>query len=306
MSLDKLVRFSWTDDSGNGLDGTIINNTQLQKIFDAVDGSIGQSVKVLGGAYTSIPTDDFLKVTGGSFIIYAYNPSGYDGRQLDIANVGTGTTTVAGIGGQSIGGDASWPLPPKTSLRLKSDGANWIITSLTANSVVRQELTLTSGSFRPWPSAPCGPHEDINAAPGYFTLGLPFAPSVDSYAYTQFTLPKALQKSVQMTMQIYFTGKTGGPDKGVFWTTAQMSTAHGESLAAAPKAAASVLANTTNDLCLSIAAETAIAGNWVRNNDLIRIYVGRLSGSQAGDAKAAHAYLIAMKLRVWMEAPHDE
>lgn len=35
-----MVRSSWTDDSGNGTSGTVINNSELQKIYDNIDAEV--------------------------------------------------------------------------------------------------------------------------------------------------------------------------------------------------------------------------------------------------------------------------
>ena len=313
MSLDKikLPRMEWTDDTGSGLDGTIINNTQLQKILDSVDEAIGQSVKVVNGTYTALLTDDLIKVTSGSFPVNVYSASGdgHDGRQLDIANTGTGTVAVTAAAGQQIGGYAVWQLPPKTSIRLKSDGANWVIMTLSSNTTFKQELTLLAGAFRPWPGAgAAGPHEDINVN-GYFTLGIPFAKAGVTYAYTQFTLPKAWQKGAQITMQVYFAVKTSEPagtvGQGVYWGCGLSGMGHGESLGQAAQVGAAVQGITTADGALSITGEAAIGGGWANVNDLIRFYVYRNCDTEL-DSKNAVAYLLAVKLRLWMESPNDE
>lgn len=316
MSLDKikLPRMEWIDDSGSGLDGTIINNTQLQKILDSVDEAIGQSVKVVNANYTALPTDDLIKITGGSFPLYVYSASGdgHDGRQLDIINNGTGTVAVTAPAGQTIAGYAIWQLPPRTSLRIKSDGANWIIATLSPNSVFRQELTLLAGAFRPWPgNAASGPHEDINVL-GYFTLGIPFAKAGAQYAYTQFTLPKAWRKDAQITMQVYFTVPNSEPKgtvgQGVYWGCGLAGMGHGESLGQSASTGGAVQGITTADGALSITGEAVIpvpANGWANTNDLIRFYIYRDTNSEL-DSKNATSYLLAVKLRLWMDAPHDE
>lgn len=63
MAVSTITRTHWTDDDGSGTTGTIINEAQLQAIYDAIDqlfagaGSyttfvIGGSLEVVGGAVT--------------------------------------------------------------------------------------------------------------------------------------------------------------------------------------------------------------------------------------------------------------
>jgi hypothetical protein len=59
MAASVSTRSSWTDDSGTGLTGTIINDAELQKIYDAIDLLLSGT-----GAYTTLSTGGKLRVEG--------------------------------------------------------------------------------------------------------------------------------------------------------------------------------------------------------------------------------------------------
>lgn len=126
MSKNAIDHVILTDDSGSGTDGTILNNSLFDQIQDAVDAAIGQVVQTKSGAYTVLVTDDVIKCTG-SFTLTLYTAVGNDGRALEIVNRGTGTITVDANGSQTIDGSLTRLVGAGTSLRIRSDGANWII-----------------------------------------------------------------------------------------------------------------------------------------------------------------------------------
>lgn len=140
MSSSLVTRFTWTNDSGGGLDGTVVNNAELQKIFDAIDGAIGLVVKVKTSAYTVLVTDDLVKVTSGTFTLDLYTAVGNDGRELAIVNAGTGLITLDPNGAQTIDGLTTLTLGQGQALVLRSDGANWVIVARKAPSPVAMAI----------------------------------------------------------------------------------------------------------------------------------------------------------------------
>jgi hypothetical protein len=127
MSTSVVTRFTWTDDSGAGLDGTILNNAQLQAIFDAIDDAIGPVIQIKTSAYTALVTDDVIKATAGTWPLSLFTAVGNDAKPLEIVNLGTGVITVDPNGSQTINGSSTYAVGPGTSLRIRSDGANWVI-----------------------------------------------------------------------------------------------------------------------------------------------------------------------------------
>jgi hypothetical protein len=190
MSVVLVPRFTWTDDSGFGLDGTILDNSQLQAIFDAVDAALEQVVQVKSATYTVLSTDDLVKVPSGTFTLTLYTAVGFDGKQVDIVNPGTGVVTIDPNGAQTIGGQATWALGSKQAIRIKSDGANWVIVSLSNCEVWTEELTLPISFFRPHPVGGCGALEDVLMSTGRYAAACPFdATSIES-AYCFYPLPR--------------------------------------------------------------------------------------------------------------------
>lgn len=57
MSASVSTRFTWTDDDGTGTTGTIVNNAELQKIFDAIDAMFAGS-----GSYATLELGGKLKI----------------------------------------------------------------------------------------------------------------------------------------------------------------------------------------------------------------------------------------------------
>lgn len=127
MSKILLTRFTWTDDSGGGTNGTVINNAELQKIFNEVDAAIGQVVKVKTAAYTALVTDDLIKATSGTWTLTLYTAVGNDGKALAVVNLGAGTVTLDGNAAETINGGTTFDLRSNESCVIQSDGANWVI-----------------------------------------------------------------------------------------------------------------------------------------------------------------------------------
>lgn len=146
MSKNVVTRFTWTDDSGGGLDGTIINNAQLQAILDAVDGAIGQVVQVKAVAYTALVTDDLIKCTG-TWTLDLFTAVGNDAKALEIKNSGTGVITMDAFGAQTIDGATTRTLSGGASIRIRSDGANWIVVSGSTPSILSDAIVVGRTRF---------------------------------------------------------------------------------------------------------------------------------------------------------------
>lgn len=67
MAASTITRTSWTDDDGTGTTGTIINNAQLQAIYDAIDqlfsGSGSYATVEFGG---NVQVDGYLVLKGSA------------------------------------------------------------------------------------------------------------------------------------------------------------------------------------------------------------------------------------------------
>lgn len=73
-----ITRVTWTDDSGTGTDGTVLNNAELQAIYDSLDTEITGQVPFPA---TQVPSTD--------------------ANTLDDYEEGSWTPTLGGTGGQS-------------------------------------------------------------------------------------------------------------------------------------------------------------------------------------------------------------
>ncbi len=129
MSKVLIDRFAWVDDSGSGNDGTIINNVQLQMVFDAIDAAITPIVQAKSGAYTVLDSDDLIKVLSGTWTLSLFTAVGHDGKVLTIVNTGTGTITIDPYGSETVNAQSTFKLSGKHALVITSDGANWLVRS---------------------------------------------------------------------------------------------------------------------------------------------------------------------------------
>lgn len=149
MSATVVNRSTWTDDSGTGLTGTIINNAQLQIIYDNVDllmaGSSPTTLEVGGGFkadqgilrsvvsktanYTILSTDGLVICTSGSFTVTLPTAVGIAGRAFTVKNTGSGTITMASTSSQTIdtASAGSTLILQNDSYTFESDGANWVV-----------------------------------------------------------------------------------------------------------------------------------------------------------------------------------
>ncbi len=123
--------------------GLLLYDSTLQRpaVYDA---TIWQSIAFLSDAsslpYRSVTTTDApttadgtLKLSGASFTITLYTAVGNSGKVLTLVHAGTSLTqvyTIATTSSQTVGGIASGSYVLRTNgetLRIASDGANWII-----------------------------------------------------------------------------------------------------------------------------------------------------------------------------------
>src|SRR5262245_46234340 len=97
MAPSKVPRSSWTDDDGTGTYGTIINNTELQKIYDGIDalhsGNAPYQILEIGGA---------VRASGG--FDGALNGAQITAGQIPLARLGVGTPNA----GMYLRGDGAW------------------------------------------------------------------------------------------------------------------------------------------------------------------------------------------------------
>lgn len=101
MAGSTLTRFTWTNDTGTPTtpvgDGTLINNAQLQAIFDAVDAVFSG-----GGAYATLTLGGLLKVEG--FGTHAVDATGATGQVFRVRNSSSAAGAYAAV---HVGNDTS-------------------------------------------------------------------------------------------------------------------------------------------------------------------------------------------------------
>jgi len=78
--------------------------------------------------YTALPTDATIECTSGTFTVTLYTAVGYKGRDLVIKkSSNAGVITVDGDGTETIDGNLTQNIIGKGTLKLRSNGTNWII-----------------------------------------------------------------------------------------------------------------------------------------------------------------------------------
>jgi hypothetical protein len=83
MSASVATRSTWVDDSGTGLTGTIINNSELQKIYDAIDLMFSGT-----GAYATVEFGGGVKIDGVADF------AGYKETLTNLGSVSGGTVAI--------------------------------------------------------------------------------------------------------------------------------------------------------------------------------------------------------------------
>lgn len=106
MAATTITRSTWTDDSGSGITGSIVDNAELQKVYDNIDAlfsgastfELGGAVKV-DGALTVIGTSTVAAVNAsGPFMTTGTNPGGWATAQRVVIDTATSTARVFSYG----------------------------------------------------------------------------------------------------------------------------------------------------------------------------------------------------------------
>lgn len=109
-----ITRFAWTDDSGTPAspvgDGTIINNAQLQAIFDAIDALFTLTTFTFGG-----------KIVSTAFGDHVFSASGTGQQSIQVRNTAAGTGNSARV---LVGNDTSSALLSLIALSSTFTGGN--------------------------------------------------------------------------------------------------------------------------------------------------------------------------------------
>lgn len=124
-------RTTWTDDDGSGTTGTIINNAELQAIYDAVDG-IESAVRTVGVNATVAITDRIIVCTAAlTLTLYAAaSRSGYPLRVVnntaasDVTVQRAGTDLIRAPGGSDV---TSVLVRPGQVLTIYCDGTRFFV-----------------------------------------------------------------------------------------------------------------------------------------------------------------------------------
>jgi hypothetical protein len=110
------------DSTGLGI-FTDVQNSRLH-----VNGSFAMAYRALTAARTLDISDHTINCTANTFNVTLPTAVGITGRQYVVKNTGAGTITVATTSTQTIDGAATVTLTTNQSVRVVSNGANWIIT----------------------------------------------------------------------------------------------------------------------------------------------------------------------------------
>ncbi|HYE86913.1 MAG TPA: hypothetical protein VEA16_11195, partial [Vicinamibacterales bacterium] len=223
----------------------------------------------------------------------------------EIVNVGTGDITVDPNSTQTIGGQATWRVGPNQVLRIRSDGANWIIILNSTCQVWTEEFTLPISFFRAHPSGGCGALEDVLLSAGRYAQGCPFDGSSIESAYCFYPLPRRWNLGT-FTFQPYGFNTAGGAG-AVVLQMAAVAAGDNES-----KDAAVGTFQTSTDTILAaknqaIGPESAaitIAGT-PAINDGVRFVLQR-DPTAGGDTYASNYYVECVKIRLSMIAFNDQ
>lgn len=106
--------------------------------FDDVNNIIIVSVPVLSPrkftkvseTYTVLPDeDDLIQCTSNTFTVTLPTAVGIEGTEFEVKNSGVGVITLDGDGSETIDGSLTKTLSFGDSIKVASDGANWIITT---------------------------------------------------------------------------------------------------------------------------------------------------------------------------------
>lgn len=306
MSLTVVDRFAWDDDTGAGLDGTLIDNDELQRIFDAIDEAIAPVIQIKTAAYTAVSTDDVIKATSGTWTLGLFTAVGNDGKPLEIANLGTGDITVDPHSTQTIGGASTWRLGPNQALRIRSDGANWVIVSLSPAALAKNEVWIPCAAMAPYNNGGaggCGFHE--NLLNGNWTLqGLPFDPTTDENANFSIRWPKAWNRGT-VTFQFYWLNRAGGSGS-VVWLAFGGSAGDGEATGSVGSSVTVTdAAQAANAMAISSVSSALTITGTPAVGDLCHFLVSRFA-TTGSDTYGSDAYLVGVVVSLSTDAPTDD
>src|SRR5690242_16352761 len=158
-----LTRFHWTNDTGTPAapvgNGTVINDAQLQAIFNAVDNLLAGSINI-GGVFSA-----------SGFGMHDFNANGVGSNIVRIKNGAAGTGNFeqlqldndAGVVGVLIGTSSTWSpaYPTSNSLSLSASAAGGLnlyalnasgeIKFFTASSTLSRAKVTATGTFMIYP-----------------------------------------------------------------------------------------------------------------------------------------------------------
>ena len=91
-----IPRSTWQDDSGSGVDGTILANSELQKIYDNIDAEVKSTnyPTVTTKSITDVVMASTIFHFGGSEATYRRNTALPTGSTLDLIAPGTGVWNI--------------------------------------------------------------------------------------------------------------------------------------------------------------------------------------------------------------------
>jgi hypothetical protein len=100
---------------------------QVSSAGFSMNGAVNYKVLARTTTYTITDTDYIINCTSGTFTVTLPTSVGRDGRTYVVKNTGSGVITVDGDGTETIDGATTFTLNQYASVKVVSDGANWII-----------------------------------------------------------------------------------------------------------------------------------------------------------------------------------
>ncbi len=304
MSKNLMDHVVLVDDSGLGLDGTIINNSLFDQVQDEIDEAIQQIVQTKSGSYTVLVTDDIVICTA-ALTLSLYAASTGSARPLRVVNTGSGAVVIDPDGSETIGGLSAWTLRPKQTAILRCDGSNWEIEALSNCRQWSEELAIPISYFRPHASGGCGALEDVLLSSGRYASACPFDGTSIESASCFLPLPRRWNLGT-FTFEPYGFNTAGGSG-AVVLQMAAVAAGDGET-----KDAAVGTFQTSTDTILTakfqavgpVSSAITIAGT-PAVADGIRFVLQR-DPTAGGDTYASDYYVETVKVRLTMLAFNDE
>ena len=90
------------------------------------NGGLKLSMRSIDSVYTVVSSDYFVEITANSFTVSMFAAAGNQGQVIEFKNNGGGTTTLAPVSGETIGGQATFTLASGEGIELISNGLVWI------------------------------------------------------------------------------------------------------------------------------------------------------------------------------------